>query len=73
MDPIHDVSDFGNLLKQRRKALGYTQAQVAKLCGTGTRFVSDLENGKPTIEFDKALTVASALGIDLMTQARGDT
>ena len=72
MDPIYDVSIFGNVIKQRRKALGYTQAQVAKLCGTGTRFISDLENGKPTIELGKAITVASALGIDLVAQVRGD-
>ena len=71
MDPIFDVSVFGNAIKQRRKALGYTQAQVAKLCGTGTRFISDLENGKPTIELGKAITVASALGIDLVPQVRG--
>lgn len=71
MDPIYDVSVFGKVLKQRRRALGYTQAQVAKLCGTGTRFISDLENGKPTIELGKAITVASALGIDLTTRVRG--
>jgi len=72
MDLIYDVSVFGNTIKQRRKALGYSQAQVAKLCGTGTRFISDLENGKPTIELGKAITVASALGIDLVPQVRGD-
>ncbi|MFA6008136.1 MAG: helix-turn-helix transcriptional regulator [Candidatus Shapirobacteria bacterium] len=71
MDPIYDVSIFGNILRQRRNALGYTQAQVAKLCGTGIRFISDLENGKPTIELGKAITVASALGIDLVSQVRG--
>jgi len=71
MDPIYDVSVFGNAIKKRRKALGYTQAQIAKLCGTGTRFISDLENGKPTIELGKAITVASALGIDLVPQVRG--
>ncbi|PKL76423.1 MAG: transcriptional regulator [Candidatus Melainabacteria bacterium HGW-Melainabacteria-1] len=70
MDPIYDVSVFGKVIKQRRKALGYTQAQVANLCGTGIRFISDLENGKPTIELGKAITVASALCIDLVPQVR---
>ena len=72
MDPIYDVSMFGNILKQRRNALGYTQAQVAQLCNTGTRFISDLENGKPTIELGKAITVASALGIDLVPKVRSE-
>lgn len=68
--PIHSVADFGVLLRQRRKALGYTQAKVADLCGTGGRFISDLENGKETIEMGKALMIASTLGIDLQAEAR---
>jgi len=72
MDPIYDSSDLGNLLRKRRKALGYSQAQVAQLCGTGTRFISDLENGKPTIEMGKTLSVTVALGIDLLPQVRGE-
>jgi y4mF family transcriptional regulator len=72
MDPIYEVTILGNLIRKRRKALGYTQAHVAQLCGTGTRFISDLENGKPTIELGKAITVASALGIDLVPKVRSE-
>lgn len=67
---IHSVAELGILLRQRRKALGYTQVQVADLCGTGTRFISDLESGKATIEMGKALMIASTLGIDFQAQAR---
>jgi len=68
---LHDVSDMGALLRARRKALGFTQARVAALCGTGVRFISDLENGKPRIELQKAFDVASALGVDLIARIRG--
>lgn len=68
---VHAVSDLGALLRTRRKALGFTQARVAALCGTGVRFISDLENGKPRIEFQKALDVAAALGVDLVARVRG--
>ena len=54
---IHDAVALGSLVKERRKTLGYTQAKVAALCGTGTRFISDMENGKETIEIGKALIV----------------
>jgi len=60
------------LVRIRRKALGYSQTRLADLCGTGTRFISDLENGKQTIELGKTLTVLSALGIDLAATIRGE-
>ena len=43
-----------------------------RLCDTGTRFISDLENGKETIELGKSLRVAQALGIDLVVHIRGE-
>jgi len=72
MKLIHSAQDFGSILRDRRKALGYTQAALAALCGTGMRFISDLENGKDTIELGKALSVASALGLDIEARVRGE-
>jgi HTH-type transcriptional regulator / antitoxin HipB len=71
-ESITDAGTFGIVLRMRRKTLGYTQAQVAALCGTGVRFISDLENGKPTSELGKALAVAQALGVDLVATLRGE-
>lgn len=70
-DVIYEVPVLGALIRKRRKALDYTQAKIAALCGTGVRFISDLENGKETIELGKALTVASTLGIDVIAKVRG--
>ena len=72
MQILSSAQDFGSFLRSRRKALGYSQASIAALCGTGTRFISDLENGKETIELGNSLMVAQALGIDLMAQIRGE-
>jgi HTH-type transcriptional regulator / antitoxin HipB len=41
------------------------------MTGGGTPFLSDLENGKETIELGKALVVLAALGIDLKAEVRG--
>lgn len=71
MDLISDPAVLGASVRARRKKLGYAQAQLAALCGTGVRFISDLENGKPTVEIGKALVVASTLGIDLVARVRG--
>jgi y4mF family transcriptional regulator len=68
---LSTVSEWGALVRNRRKKLGYTQARLAELCRTGTRFISDLENGKETMELGKALTVAASLGIDIFARERG--
>ncbi|GBE10344.1 helix-turn-helix protein [bacterium BMS3Abin12] len=46
---ISTVEDIGRCIRARRKAQGATQAEFAALCGVGVRFISELENGKPTM------------------------
>lgn len=65
---INTVSDLGTLIKQKRKQINMTQSDAAGLCNVGIRFLSDLENGKPTIQFDKALYVAKIFGFDLFAE-----
>lgn len=69
--PIATAADLGKAIHNERKRQGYTQAETAGLCGVGTTFLSDLENGKPTAELGKALFVARSLGIDLFAVKRG--
>jgi HTH-type transcriptional regulator / antitoxin HipB len=60
---LHNAQDFGKLIRDTRKASGVTQKELAAACGTGIRFIRELEKGKPTCELDKALLVASMLGL----------
>ena len=62
---IKTVEDIGKLIKETRKKQNLTQVQLAQLTNVGTRFLSDLENGKPTCEVGKILKVLSNLGIKL--------
>lgn len=57
--------DIGAFIRQTRSALGITQKTLAMTSGTGLRFISDLENGKPTCQLSKVLTVLHTLGIKL--------
>jgi len=57
--------ELGRIVKRERKAMGLTQADLALTSGTGTRFISDLENGKPTCQIGKTLTVLKTLGLRL--------
>ena len=55
--------DIGQVIRKTRKALQLTQSDLALASGTANRFISDLENGKPSCHLGKTLSVLSALGI----------
>ena len=59
---VVDLKAIGTILRTRRKQMQMTQSDVAGLCNVGTRFISELENGKPTMHFDKALKVLERFG-----------
>ena len=52
---------------------GYTQADLSDATGVSISFLSDLENGKETIELGKALYIAQMLGMDLFLTPRKQT
>jgi HTH-type transcriptional regulator / antitoxin HipB len=56
---------IGSRVQQRRNELGLNQAELAMSCGTGARFISDLENGKETCQLGKSLQVLAALGLQV--------
>lgn len=62
---ISDSHDIGNLVKNKRKQRRMTQAQLAKAAGVGTRFISELENGKATLQLNKILDVLVYLQMSL--------
>lgn len=68
---ITDSSSFGTAIKNKRKKVGYTQKYISEFTGISVSFLSDLENGKKTIELDKALKIANLLGLDVEMNERG--
>lgn len=63
---IRSAADFGVIVRARRKARRLTQAELAAAAGVGRRFIVELEQGKPSVELEKALRVARRLGLDLI-------
>jgi len=57
---------LGLIIKNQRKSLGLTQTEVALSCGVGIRFISDLENGKPSCQIEKALLVMESIGLNII-------
>lgn len=68
---VLDVAEVGRLIRQRRKAAGKNQIDIANLAGVGPRFISELENGKETAEIGKVLQVLERLGLDIWIVPRG--
>ena len=62
----------GKLIQAERKHQGLTQLQLAGLANTGIRFVSDLENGKGTVQLQKLQAVIAALGLGLYIHSPWD-
>ena len=62
---IDNTEQLGGLIRKHRKQLGVTQKELAMVCGTGLRFIVDLEKGKPTCQIGKVQQVLKALGLEL--------
>jgi len=59
---ISDSTELGNAIRYARKHLSLTQPQLALATGVGTRFIVDLEAGKPTVQLALVLRVIDSLG-----------
>lgn len=76
-DPVADSGhellapqDVGRLVRQARERMSLTQQAFADLAGVGRRFLSELENGKETLELGKVMRVTRAAGILLFARER---
>lgn len=68
--PITSTKDVGLQLRAHRKNAHLTQERAAELCGVGTRFFSELERGKPNLQWAKVLQVLRGFGLELWLRPR---
>jgi HTH-type transcriptional regulator / antitoxin HipB len=68
---VENTEKLGQLIRARRKQLGVTQKELAMTCGTGVRFIVDLEKGKPSCQSGKMLQVVQVLGLTLRLDESG--
>ena len=72
MTGVKDMKSLGDAIRRRRRKLGYTQAFLADYAGVSTSFLSELENGKETIQAGKMMEIIGLLGMDICIQKRGE-
>ncbi|PSL38300.1 helix-turn-helix protein [Labedella gwakjiensis] len=62
---ITDMSQVGDVVRQRRTERGLSQSQLAELTGTTRQWVSRFEQGKNDVSVGRLLDVAEALDLTL--------
>ncbi len=70
MTNVKDMKSLGDTIRKRRRELGYTQAYLADYADVSASFLSELENGKETIQAGKMMEIISLLGLDMCIRNR---
>lgn len=63
-----DSDSFAHVVRERRLALGLSQADVAAQVGASRQWVIDMEKGKPRAELGMAFRLLEVLGISLQVK-----
>jgi y4mF family transcriptional regulator len=67
---ITSEQDLGASIRHRRNELKLTQGELADVSGVTLRFVSELERGKATAQYEGIRRVLATLGLDLYVESR---
>ena len=70
---ISTAVELGKILRAVRKESGLTQRDAAALCNVSLPFLNGLEQGKPTAQIGKVLSVCNRFGIDVSLKLPGET
>lgn len=62
---IRSCSSLGAAIRDRRESNGTTQADLARQAGVSRQWLSQLENGKTSVEFGMVLVVLGVLGLHI--------
>jgi HTH-type transcriptional regulator / antitoxin HipB len=68
---LQSPQQLSALIKATRKARGFTQAEVATRLGVSQNRFSELEKDASSLNVDRLLELAKALGLELFVQKSG--
>jgi HTH-type transcriptional regulator / antitoxin HipB len=69
---LHTPDDFGRVVRDRRRAIGMTQAELAERSGVSRYWLGMVEQGKSGAEIGLLLKVFHVLGLRLTATGRMD-
>lgn len=62
---IRMASEIGQLIREARRRQDMTQSDLARKINATVKWVSHIENGKPTAEIGLVLQALTALGVEM--------
>ena len=65
MPLIATAEDLGSIVREARKARGWSQAWLARETGVSRQWLIDVERGKPGAELGRVLRLLAVLGVTL--------
>lgn len=68
---IRSTGDLGELARAHRKQRKLTLETLSGLSNLGTRFLSEFERGKETVELGKVLKALHTQGLEIVIRPRG--
>ena len=71
--PVFGVSDaveIGDVIRHRRRELGYSQERFSSVVGLSPRLICAIEHGKETTGIQKIMDIIVALEIECVFQVR---
>lgn len=69
---VNATRDLAAGVRGRRTSLGLSQAELARRAGVSRPWLSEVEAGKPTVEFGRIIRLLDALGLSLHLEATAD-
>ena len=57
------MKELKDVVKYHRKEAGLSRRQLSEFAGVSTTFLSDLESGKQTLQFNKIVDVLTTLNV----------
>ena len=63
MIEITNMDEVAEIVRRTRKSQKISQTILSQASNVGLRFVGEIERGKPSVQFDKLLSVLTSLGI----------
>lgn len=64
------MKTIGEIIKENRKRMKLTQKQVAIYANVSQKFISELENNKPTIQLNKLYDVLNLFDLVLVVKSK---
>lgn len=62
------LSEFAEILRNRRKELNLTQEELAKKVGKKRAYIARIEKGETDMQLSSFISISQALGIKLKTE-----